>query len=809
MEAGHMKPPASREREPSPACPFETGARLDKINFPDVLEVLPLRGVATGDGTAVTRGARGDNTEDNTAFALEAMDVEERRARDLAECTVEKVANTSPAAFEVPENVDDEIDDAASDVSSEDELVAATRVAKLASEHLEEMRCQSYFDQKEKVARGLGGRDPALCSPVWEEESPSPGDVSGSAVGDSPSSSVCSPMPCAGSPDLRSPQFDVAHRGGETGFSRAQTRLPLTPPRRRPFGRGVRTRPRVFASVDEGDENVVPETNMARVVQKEASETRATRGVEHGGETNENEKENHLSPSNKFDSVKNGLYAAFCAEASTPWRAEAVGTPSRGDTNTHACDFAGISPIPTISHSDFPSESPDTRRERGGNIRRRSLFDFREDERGVAAAIAAIADDVSLEDSFEFDSPNATPVPNTHLPPRLNRRGGPTKTRPRTGFGLDGETEETNPARAAVRLDLVEFTRAAATPLPATPPLCHGHACATCGRSPPAVVRRYDVSRHSRAMSHDALDASDDARRFRLSPGGGSDASAAARFEFACGGSDADVSAGEDDNSARLDDSNDLRVENKVSVKARARRRHRLGARRGDRGEGESFVTGRFENTTRSKEVESADFLAKLERAVAARRPPLTPTERAVRGMAPSVVKFNTPTMLFSVSMSAGKTSAVRDKDTALRRDWRVAAQTNAPERYSVAKSPVAEDMRVLEVSTGKTLLASHTETLAFLDDSATRGSVCDSQWGVCDGPIHRALAVSFSGRKTSSGLNETKMKTKVGLETFAARDEKFATRKLDFDQNDDVTKHEDPYAFAQEIRRIVNAGAR
>jgi hypothetical protein len=43
MEASGMETSAATSRALKPACPFESGARADKINFPDVLEVLPPR----------------------------------------------------------------------------------------------------------------------------------------------------------------------------------------------------------------------------------------------------------------------------------------------------------------------------------------------------------------------------------------------------------------------------------------------------------------------------------------------------------------------------------------------------------------------------------------------------------------------------------------------------------------------------------------------------------------------------------------------------------------------------------------------
>jgi hypothetical protein len=86
------------------------------------------------------------------------------------------------------------------------------------------------------------------------------------------------------------------------------------------------------------------------------------------------------------------------------------------------------------------------------------------------------------------------------------------------------------------------------------------------------------------------------------------------------------------------------------------------------------------------------------------------------------------------------------------------------------------------------------------LDDSATRGGARDDvTWS---GPIHRALAVSFA-----------EPKTKEGLEHVGTRDS-FASggRKLDFEYLQDVSnrgaREEYPYAFAAELRRIVNTVA-
>ena len=120
--------------------------------------------------------------------------------------------------------------------------------------------------------------------------------------------------------------------------------------------------------------------------------------------------------------TKNGLYELFCRSAEEDADANAgkakaktaLSTPARADARLpRDLDFAGISPIP---NARLDADSPDARRERRAHARRRSLFDADEDG-GVAAAIAAVAGDVSLEDSFVFDSPVATPAAPAHAPP--------------------------------------------------------------------------------------------------------------------------------------------------------------------------------------------------------------------------------------------------------------------------------------------------------------------------------------------------------------------------------------------------------
>ena len=100
-------------------CPFDSAARFDRINFPDVLDALPPRASAFGtplngirERSRPTRraedGARdpvGGFVDDDPRtpspyrgkLALEALDVEEARAAELADCTIEVLANSRPA----------------------------------------------------------------------------------------------------------------------------------------------------------------------------------------------------------------------------------------------------------------------------------------------------------------------------------------------------------------------------------------------------------------------------------------------------------------------------------------------------------------------------------------------------------------------------------------------------------------------------------------------------------------------------------------------------------------------------------------
>jgi hypothetical protein len=180
----------SRGAAAPPPCPFERGGD-DKVNFPDVRNVLPFRGArrrkgAGGGGAGGGGGGGGDlNDDDNIHYgdennvlgnglALEALDVEEQRARELANCTIDVLANTFPVDMDsdierldrqdggiydkhmrndrYPSGSGDDACCASSSVSSEDELSAARRLAEVA----DELRCQRYFDDK----TANGGGDP-------------------------------------------------------------------------------------------------------------------------------------------------------------------------------------------------------------------------------------------------------------------------------------------------------------------------------------------------------------------------------------------------------------------------------------------------------------------------------------------------------------------------------------------------------------------------------------------------------------------------------------------------------------------------
>jgi|AntAceMinimDraft_11_1070367.scaffolds.fasta_scaffold21252_4 hypothetical protein len=105
-----------------PLCPFEGGGEGAKVNFPDVRNVLPFRGARRRKGGGVVGeggGSGGDDDGDRSdgygdengaerfpssgglyGLALEALDVEETRAHELANCTIDVLANTFPVDFD-------------------------------------------------------------------------------------------------------------------------------------------------------------------------------------------------------------------------------------------------------------------------------------------------------------------------------------------------------------------------------------------------------------------------------------------------------------------------------------------------------------------------------------------------------------------------------------------------------------------------------------------------------------------------------------------------------------------------------------
>ena len=93
-------------------CPFDRDVRADRINFPDVRDVLPLEDELGEEFDADKENENPCRTEKKPPgrfsspetwptvrgrrLALTALDVEEVRARDLAESAVEVLANTFP-----------------------------------------------------------------------------------------------------------------------------------------------------------------------------------------------------------------------------------------------------------------------------------------------------------------------------------------------------------------------------------------------------------------------------------------------------------------------------------------------------------------------------------------------------------------------------------------------------------------------------------------------------------------------------------------------------------------------------------------
>ena len=118
-----------------PACPFESGVRATRSTSPTFSRCFRARrGVGRRDGRRAPSGRRRGGGQH--AIRARVAGRGGSRARDLADCTVEVVANTAPADLDVPEHAggeDDAVEDDASDASSEDELAAAMRLAAAAA----------------------------------------------------------------------------------------------------------------------------------------------------------------------------------------------------------------------------------------------------------------------------------------------------------------------------------------------------------------------------------------------------------------------------------------------------------------------------------------------------------------------------------------------------------------------------------------------------------------------------------------------------------------------------------------------------
>ena len=156
-------------------CPFDRDVRADRINFPDVRDVLPLEDELGEEFDADKENENPCRTEKKPPgrfsspetwptvrgrrLALAALDVEEVRARDLAESAVEVLANTFPVDILTP--------------SSRFRLELQTRQG---PDEADERECQRYFDEKAES----GGRDPVLSTPISiiEDEGGSPGPFS-------------------------------------------------------------------------------------------------------------------------------------------------------------------------------------------------------------------------------------------------------------------------------------------------------------------------------------------------------------------------------------------------------------------------------------------------------------------------------------------------------------------------------------------------------------------------------------------------------------------------------------------------------
>lgn len=289
--------PRMARRGAAPSCPFEGGgAGIDKVNFPDVRSVLPLRPPGQRKGArSVRSGERCGPGRHHLAPDLDepvlgpdgaALDVEELRARELADCTIEVLANTFPVDMEDDIRMLDRYDGyghgfrsgddcGSSSVSEEDELIAARR---LAAQVADELRCQRYFD--EKAAHGVG--DPVLSSPITTNEHGSPY----SAASLSPLAQAPSEYEHTSAPE---PWHDYHAAGEREGTAREEEPAP----RRRPFDRGIR-------SGAKGALGALSPSPTGRRVDDDSG------GEEYG-----------VDESVSFDAVKNGLYELFCRSADT------------------------------------------------------------------------------------------------------------------------------------------------------------------------------------------------------------------------------------------------------------------------------------------------------------------------------------------------------------------------------------------------------------------------------------------------------------------------------------------------------------
>ena len=339
-------------------CPFESPSAA-RVNFPDVKDVFG--------------GAREEEEEEEGEEAMIGVDrtprgatilpasleddAEAARARELADCTIEKIANECPADITTPGGGggggggggDGDGDDA-----SEDELVAARRLAK---EAREEFRCHEYFARKTTAALA-GARDPVLSSP-WSPWSPTEKEEEEDP---SPASSVPSPWapqtarpppPTTRGESVRGGRARVG-LGRRAGTARdgddddqldefspvrwQSARIPSPspmPPPRRARGRkkktaGIAVDRGVFVDVDDGD--------AADAVSFTAA----------------------LEKSLSFDGVKSGLYELFsrCATEPEPATTAADAATATDDLTENDAGGDGDASIDSFEDDDDGGSAP-------------------------------------------------------------------------------------------------------------------------------------------------------------------------------------------------------------------------------------------------------------------------------------------------------------------------------------------------------------------------------------------------------------------------------------------------------------------